>query len=288
MKRTTGPFRRSQSGVVAALMMDQSLRSVFVEGPSDCAFLKWIFGKDAECQVLEIDWVDVSGTVGGNRARAIKFADYLRSELSSSDEALNRVRVVVDADFDHLDGRIATLPLILTDGRSMESYFLRLSCFEKIFHLALIVNNIDVQAVFQSTIEAATVLASTREISRQRSLELPFQAGNLKAFIDVDASSIPSLRLVDMLSQLLNKAGLDSSHVQPLTSAVEDVADGLRECDPVHVVHGHDLFQILGEILQKHRYPRSRVSELIRPTFERAHVREYPMLSAVVSFATAT
>ena len=245
-------------------------------------------GEDAACQVLEIDCVDLSVSAGGNRARAIELADYLRTELSSYDEALNRVRVVVDADFDHLDGRIATLPLILTDGRSMESYFLRLSCFEKIFGLALMAENIDIHTVFQSTIEVATVLAGAREISRQRSLELPFQAKNLRAFIDIDASGIPSLRLMDMLSQLLIGAGWDSSYVQDGTSAVEDVTVGLRERDPLHVVHGHDLVRILGEILQKLHYPRRKASQLIRSTFERAHVYEYPMLSAVVSFATAT
>ena len=285
--RGNGLFRRSPSGVVSSLLMDRSLRSLFVEGPSDCIFLRWILGEDAACQILEIEFVDISVRAGGNRARAVRFADYLRSELCSCDEALDRVRVLVDADYDHLDGRIATLPLILTDGRSMETYFLRLSSFEKIFGLALMAEDIDADAVFQATIEVATVLAAAREIDRQRSLELPFQAMNMKAFVDVDGSGIPSLRLVNMLSQLLTQAGLDSSDAHDISSAVEDVVHNLRECDPLHVVHGHDLERILGEILQKNGYPRSQVSKLIRLTFERTYVYEYPMLSAVVSFATA-
>lgn len=285
---TTGLDRRSKAAVVSALLMDRSLRNLFVEGPSDRLFLTWIFGDNATCQVLTIDFVDVPLRTGGNRARAVSLADYLRSELNSCHEALNRVRVLVDGDFDHLDGRIATPPLMLTDGRSMESYFLRLSSFEKIFGLALMAEETDANAMFQSTIEIATVLAAAREVDRRRALELPFQSLRLKAFIDFDESNIPSLRLPDVLAQLLNQAGLQSSGVQDIANAVEEYACVLRERDPLHVVHGHDLKRILGEILQHLNYHRNQVTQLIRSTFERAYVHEYPILSAVVSFATAT
>ncbi|WP_428116585.1 hypothetical protein [Candidatus Poriferisodalis sp.] len=245
-------------------------------------------GENASCEVLEIDFVDVAPLVGGNRARAVNLADYLRTSLSSCDESLNRVRVLVDADFDHLDCKMATLPLVLTDGRSMESYFLRLSSFEKIFGLALMAEHVDAKEVLESTVEAATILAAAREIDRQRSLDLPFQALNLKAFIDVDASGIPTLRLINMLSQLLTQAGFNGSGVNEVASAVKAAAAILREREPLHVVHGHDLERILGEILQALRYPRQQVSQLIRSTFEVAYIDEYPMLSAVISFATAS
>ena len=285
--RPAGPPRRSEEAIASALLMDRSLRSLFVEGPNDRSFLRWILGEEVACEILTIDLVDISVSSGGNRARAVRLAEHLRSQLNSHGEVLNRVRILIDADFDHLDGRIPALPLMLTDGRSMESYFLRSSTFDKIFGLALMAQHIDADAVFQSTIEVATLLASIREIDRQRSLELPFQTQKFRAFVDVDSSGIPSLKLAKIISNLLVQAGLDASSAQDVMSAVEDVAGMLRERDPLHVVHGHDLERILGEILQRLKYPRNQASQLMRSTFERAYLHEYPMLSKVVSFTVA-
>ena len=218
--------------------------------------------------------------------RAVQLAEIFRSELAADGPALDRVCVFIDADFDHLDGNAASPPLVLTDGRSLESYFLRLECFSKMFKLALMKEPVDDREIFDATVEVGRILAGVREIDRQLSLELPFQAGNIATFIEIDEAGRPSLRLADMLSILQQRAGL-SSAVDDILEHVEEVVDVLRSSDPVVVVHGHDLECVLGEVLQKMGYQRLYTAELLRCSFERADVSEYPVLSRIVAFAVA-
>lgn len=279
-------LRRPPSTIVSALVMDRTLRHLFVEGRTDRLFLRWLTDGQLTCQIHSVDTVDVVVGRGGNRARAVQLAEILRSELGSDEPALNRVRVFIDADFDHLDGNSASLPLVLTDGRSMESYFLRLECFSKIFGLALMNEAVDDEEIFDATVEVGRILAGVREIDRRLSLELPFQASDIGKFVEVDEAGRPSLRLYDMLSILLQRAGL-SSPVGEILEPVEEVVDVLRSSDPVVVVHGHDLECVLGEVLQKMGYQRSHTAELLRCSFERGDVSEFPVLSRIVAFAVA-
>ena len=282
-----GSFRRSPSGFVSALIMDSTLRNLFVEGRSDRLFIRWALDHQGACQIDEIGDVDLPVASGGNRARAISLADYLRTELGSNEEALGRVRVFVDADFDHLDGNVANLPLMLTDGRTLESYMLRPFYFEKIVRLALMNEKVNPAAVFAGTVKVCTKLAAVREIDRQQSLQLPIQQSRIGSFIDIDASAIPSIRVCDLVAQLLQKSGRQASHTPEIRSGIEDVEQVLKSYDPMYVVHGHDLETVLGEILQSLKYHRNKVQELMRATFERRHIPEYPVLAAVVAFAMA-
>lgn len=279
-------FRRLPSAIVSALTMDRTLRNLFVEGRTDRLFIKWLLGDQKTCQIYEIETVNLAVATGGNRARGVHLANILRSELLSDDDAVERVRVFVDADFDHLDGVKPVLPLTFTDGRSLESYFLRLSCFHKMFRLAIMNEKIDDEAVFDATVDVCTILAAIREVDRRRSLELPFQSQDLRVFVEIDETGRPSVRLRDMLSNLFQRVGLQSSGVQKVLESVDEVVKVLQSSDSVSVVHGHDLECVLGEVLQKMDYHRSYTSELMRCTFERQDVSGYPALMDIVAFAT--
>ena len=280
-------LRRSPEALASALQMDRTLRQLVVEGRTDRLFLKWVSGERIVCQIYEIGHIEIPVESGGNRARAVGLADFLREELGSDHEALDRVRVLVDADFDHLDRKPATLPLVLTDGRSLESYFLRPSYFEKIFGLALMAEHVNPSQVYRTTLRISTTLAAVREIDRRRSLELPFQAQNVGRFVEVDKSGMPSLRSGDMLAELLRRAGLNASDAPEILASIDDLQEELNLRDPIEVVHGHDLAAVLGEIIQTLGHPRKQVDSLMRSTFERSHVSEYPVLSAIVDFAIA-
>ena len=279
-------LRRAPAAVVSSLLMDHTLCTLFVEGRTDRLFMRWILGDGVVCQTHEIQSVEILVDAGGNRARAICLADHLKTQLESCEAALDRVRVLIDADFSHFDGEVAPLPLMFTDGRSLESYFLRLDCFEKMFALAIMAEHVDSRAVFEATTEVTMLLAAAREVDRRRALELPFGADRLKSFIDIELPGLPSLRLHDMLCNLLLDAGMPVSGAPALENAVEEVLKEIRSHDPLYVVHGHDLECVLGEIFQSLDYPRAQVSQLMRSTFERSYVSEYPVLSAIELFAT--
>lgn len=280
-------LRRAPAALAASLQMDKALRCLFVEGPTDRLFLMWVSGDVESCRIETIDSIDIEGSSGGHRARAVWLANYLRTELDSDPAALGRVRVFVDADFDYIDGKVALFPLIYTDGRSMESYFLRLSYFKKIFHFALLKVDIDYEAVFREIVNILLILAATREVDRRRYLCLPFQNTRYKTFIDVNSSGIPNIRLHDMISNLLHKAGLRSSMTLEVVRAIEEAVIKLESYTPAHVVHGHDLENVLGETLESLKFPRRKVKELMRATFARRHVADYPNLSSVVAFIRA-
>ena len=119
-------------------------------------------------------------------------------------------------------------------------------------------------------------------------VDMPFQSQDLRVFVKVDETGRPSLRLRDMLSNLVQRVGLKSSCVHEVVEDVDGVLETLTQsCDSIFVIHGHDLECVLGEVLQKMGYHRSYTSELMRCTFEREDVSEYPALMSVVSFAVA-
>ena len=281
-------LRREPAAIASALKMDQTFRGLFVEGRTDRLFIEWLSGDSVACEIAEIDSIDISVETGGNRARAVAFADFLRTSLAPDEETLDRVRVLVDADFDHLDDRPAALPLMLTDGRSTESYFLRESYFEKIFRFILHAEHVDTDQVYDRIVSITVRLAALRELDRQEALQLPFQAQKLKSCLVVDSSAMPSLRLDVIISELLRKAGLEVAEVSRIQDRVEQVSDILNTHDPMLVIHGHDLESVLGEIVQKLRYPRQNVGALMRSAFERNHVAEFPVLSAIVAFTVAS
>lgn len=281
-------FRRAPEAIVSALQMDRTLRNLFVEGRKDRLFVEWLSGDQLTCELTEIGDIEIYVEAGGNRARAVTLSDYLRSVLSSDEEVLDRVRVLVDADFDHLDGKAATLPLMLTDGRCLESYLLRRCYFRKIFLFALQKQDIDPDAIFNSTVKIGTTLAALREVDRQESLHLPFQSQNFKAHIVVNSVGVPSLRLAKLIAELLQKAGLPVAEVASVRSRIEQASEEFRTRDPIVVVHGHDLEAVLGEVVQKLQYPRLKIGALMRSAFERQHVADYPMLSSIVAFAVAS
>ena len=155
------------------------------------------------------------------------------------------------------------------------------------FKLAIMNENIDDEAVYDATVDVCTSLAAVREVDRRRGLDLPFQSQDLRVFVKVDETGRPSLRLRDMLSNLVQRVGLKSSCVHEVVEDVDGVLETLQSCDSIFVIHGHDLECVLGEVLQKMGYHRSYTSELMRCTFEREDVSEYPALMSVVSFAVA-
>lgn len=280
-------FRRDPSAVINALLMDRTLRCVVVEGPTDRLFLKWIAGDELTCMIDEIANIDIKVPSGGNRERAISLAEFVRERLVENEEALRRIRVFIDADFAHIDDEVAILPLMLTDGRSMESYFLRLSCFRKIIELFMMEEEVDAESMFEATVNCCVELAAVREVDRQRSLQLPFSARKFKSFVKVGSDATPCLLLRHMVDNLLLASGRKVSMTPGIVERVGRVVEELRSYDPKYVVHGHDFERILGEILQSRKFPRSHVQKVLRMTFERRHVDKFPVLADLVAFLRA-
>ena len=45
-------FRRSPAAIVSALIMDRTLRNLFVEGRTDRMFIKWLLGDQKTFQIF--------------------------------------------------------------------------------------------------------------------------------------------------------------------------------------------------------------------------------------------
>ena len=272
---------------MSALLMDSTLRYLYVEGTSDRHFFNWLIGDTCNCEIQEISWVNINVDKGGNRARAVWLADYARTNSGTFGVILERLRVLVDADHDHIDGVEAVPPLVITDGRCLESYFLRADSFEKIFVLALQVENVDHAAIFAATVDVCLKLAAIREIDRRDCLQLPFQRQQIRKFLNVNTFLLPSLRLSNLIAKLVRDAGLPHAVSSQILCDVATKVTDLESLDPERIVHGHDFECVLGEILQKKKFSRDGASVLLRSTFERSHVPQYLALAFIVEFASS-
>jgi hypothetical protein len=239
--------RRSIEALVAKYVLEPEVRDIFVEGPSDKDFIRWLLPDlvSAKVSVLEIAWVEVPPRVlaeykltSGERQRVLALARKLEERLGAQN---TQVSCVIDTDCDRIlqismDGAFV-LP---TDYTSMDIYLFGKPELEAFITRVLGYEYNTVEFHIDNYCSILLELFLVR--AAIRGLELPVR------WIDftkccVLAEDVISFDREEFLHRLLNAGGSYGR-----LREVEDLILQLRERvseDARHQMHGHDLMALL-------------------------------------------
>ena len=204
-------IRRTPEAIVIAHVMDQSRKSLYVEGLRDRLFLSWLLGDQADngAVIAEIDFVEIPESgAGGNRGRLIKFAE----QLGTKDVA---IRMFADADWDRVLGRCLPQRVWLTDYRDLEGYILCERCLDKLLRLGIGTERVSARNLLAAVLNSARPLGALRLASDIDGLNLPFQNTDLTRHVAGEGEAI-SVDLASYLRALLQNAGISLSRLQQI------------------------------------------------------------------------
>ncbi len=273
-------LRRTPEAIITAHKMDPDRRELYVEGNSDRLFFKWLVGNDSNPNsiIKEISEVEIKGPVeGGERSRVLILANKLNGKV-------DYVRMFIDADFDRLLSRVDSIPEIvwLSDGRDLESYFLRYDCFEKFVTLSLCTDVFSGIDVLNSLITHCRKLGFLRLYSEKKDLKLPFQNTNLHRHLNFSHGEF-TFEFEAYIRSLIGKVGLSQSE-HSLVNRISKFIKHHSEIIDTEIIHGHDFTCFIGEVLSSFSINRNASRCVFRPTFERRFSIEYQTLTEVLSF----
>ena len=274
-------LRRAIEAIITAQRMDPARRELFVEGNKDLLFFKWLIGEkwDPNSLIIRIDDIDVPGPIeGGNRARLLVLASQLLGKV-------DHARIFIDADFDRLLGREDNIPEIvwLSDGRDLESYYIREDCFDKFVSLSLCTESFSGSELLNSLVTHCRKLGFFRLLSEIKDLRLPFQGTNLHRHINFHQGTF-TLDFDAYVTALVGRASLSQRIVPELISNLQDLNDQHNDLPDTDIIHGNDFICFIGEVLRKFDIDRNSSSAVFRSTFERGFSPEYQSLSEAIDY----
>ena len=156
------------------------------------------------------------------------------------EEAIRGVLAVVDADYDVLTGAKAGANIVRTDAHDLECMLCRAPALDRVvveYGTAEKVSGVDVRS---ELVERALVFGRVRwalvrlACDADEKAELPRVAPLLQEVVDREMWSVDRDRL---LARIEERLGEDSG----LSEAIA----ALPDADPWHVVHGHDMVELL-------------------------------------------
>ncbi len=272
-------LRRDPQAVVAAHLMDQSRRELYVEGPRDRLFLNWLLGDDmnAETSVREIALVDLPRRQdGGERGRLLDFGQWLASKDV-------QIRLFVDADWDRLLSRSVPPAVWMTDHRDLEGYVLRAECVDKVLRLGIATNHGVAKDLLKVVNEQGRRLGILRLVSELDSLSLPFQRTRLRRYLDLRDGRV-HLRFNPYLQTLLQNANISLSRFEEVCGRLEVVAEQYAAISDSEIVHGKDAMCLFEVALSSHGLRIGEAARLLWTSFEDSFIEAGSTLDAVLAF----
>jgi uncharacterized protein DUF4435 len=275
-------LRRDPQSIVNAHLLDPDRRELYVEGIDDREFLSYLVGTDKrkEALIIEIDLVDLP-VFTSNKQRVLALV------ATTIDKGVN-IRGLVDSDFPNSPGDPAPPNVWKTDHRAVESYLIRRDCLAKALHFGLKCPATDPAELLASIEEVGRVLAALRVLSEREDLKLPFQEVDLQrhlgaagVHVEIDARAL--------LQTLMQRAGVSLTKLESLLDSARDLIDDLRAVETLDVVHGKDAVAICARAFVSvgERVSAEAAEVILRCSFERAMVVEYPNLAEVVAYLVA-
>ena len=266
---------RTPDGVLAALEMDHSLRLLYVEGPSDRLFVRWIAGRANYPAVLisEMDAIDTD-VPGGAKKKLVDLA----TRLGVND----RLRFFADADYDRLLERVLPPQVLLTDARDMEGYVLHAECLEKVLRLGTHTDNADPSGILAHVVAACREVGLLRVASEQNGWAMPFRSvrptgkaivRNLALEFDFEGY------LMSLVDQSVGRSRLGE-----VRAALVILQRDLNGVPDAELVHGKDALDLLALVLAQCGVVRSDGPALLRTAFERNMVPPTSTLASIVDF----
>ena len=254
--------RRTVEELVVRYELEPTLKDVYVEGPSDRAFVEWLSTEAGLDGVVayEIDTVAIPTSAlneyeleNSNRGRAIFLARAL--EQSSDQDLFHSVAALVDGDFDYFHDRLPNgRLLIVTDFTSVELYLFSPRSLSKLFRLVLSRADIDSDQVLEAITPFLIELFIIRAASKRLGIAL--------SLIDATRVCTVSERTFtfdrdEYISRFIRRGSYASRH-QEFAEEINRLHEA--PCaDRRYVIHGHDFVEIVRwycrEVLRLSRVP---------------------------------
>lgn len=272
-------MRREPKAILVAHKMDPTRRDVYVEGPDDKSLVKWVSEQSIgiNARILTIDGVDLPEVQGGNRGRLIEFARLVEDHPA-------KIRFLADADTDRLLGRPIPSNVWLTDFRDAEGYFFQPPCVEKALALG-IGDRFDAEQVLGNILSRGRILGALRLFSERENMQLPFQRTDpWKSLSYSSQTAQVDLDLRRYVGTLLQNAGRSLTEREGIIEGVNELIRSMRHVPDHELLHGKDAVLILEKVLIEFDIPRGNAVRILRASFERSHVENYPNLNAVVRY----
>jgi hypothetical protein len=247
--------RRAIDELVALYELEPAIRDVYVEGDLDEALVQW-FLLEAQvpiASVTEIGAVDVPsalvksrGLDNNNRGRLTALAEIMEEQFGGDFVSLT---CIVDADFDRILGEENGCRLLLmTDYACMEMYLFDVQHLTKFLHVVIRKfprTADDVRAAIQQPL---TDLFAIRLADRVLRWGIPIVA--FEGCCEITQTGV-RLDVAEYVDRCLN-AGQRHSDKEEFEQTRLKYLEKLKG-DVRNFVHGHDLLNLLGWYLRKHK-----------------------------------
>ncbi len=270
---------RSPDGIANSIILTRQhpgyefLSFLIVEGDTDRTFYKTFVDKD-KCQINSV----------GNKSTALQVLSILENE------EIPGVLVIVDADFDVLDGKLlASQNVLLTDTHDLETMIIKSPALEKVLgelgseeKIARITrdNGKDIRAIL---LACSIPIGYLRWISLREGLSLKFEGLNFSKFIDAMILTINPPELIRAVKN--NSQGLNITDPQ-FKASLQALKNDAH--DYWYVCCGHDLVHILSIGLHKaigtHNNNDCKpeiIERSLRLAFERSHFRKTQLYTSI-------
>ncbi|WP_456785885.1 hypothetical protein [Cellulomonas sp. P5_C5] len=249
---------------------------------TDQIFLEWLAQAQisSNARVIGIDFVEIdSGTDGGNRGRLLRF-------LTLADDVDADIRGLVDADHFRLHdgGEVLPAKAWLTDHRDLESYVLAEPNLDSVLRAGCGISEPPALDIFNSMVTCARFFAAVRLASIQQGLRLPVSDGKWIRHVDTADGLCIDIRKRPAVSALLQAADHSLRLLDQLLLDIEVISAHLQTIPERDVIHGKDSMRILTKQLATLGIRVDDAGRLVRSTFAREHVAQYPTLAAIVSY----
>ncbi len=259
-----GPDSIANSIILTRRYPSYEFRSfLIVEGDTDRIFYKTLIGED-KCQIRSV----------GNKSTALQVLSILEKEKFPG------VLVIIDADFDVLEGKLlASQNVLLTDTHDIETMIIKSPALEKVLgefgseeKIARITQD-NGKGVREILLACSIPIGYLRWVSLREGLSLKFEGVNFSKFVDAITLIINPPRLIQAVKN--NSQRLDITDA-PLKASLQALKNDTH--DLWYVCCGHDMVHILSMGLHKaigthnNNDCRSEIIERsLRLAFERSH-----------------
>ncbi|QQQ61891.1 DUF4435 domain-containing protein [Paenarthrobacter ureafaciens] len=274
-------LRRSPEAVLVTHEFDPRRRELYVEGPGDAIFFRWLTEatRNQDSLIIAIELVDMPLTRhGGNRQRLLDF-------LSAVEDKAPRIRGFVDKDQDHiLCAMEHPSNSILTDFRDRESYVLWTANIAKVLSLGAHTDKVTPEDFLASTFSAALLLAAARLVSIRQDLKLPVSDTGWEKKLKTKDGLVVSVDRSGILRMLLQNAGLSLQMLANLEKDVSAAEQELMVWEPQQVMHGKDSMKIIAKQFQSLNVVCEDAFHLLGPTFNRTEGENQRNLASAIAF----
>lgn len=234
---------RSPDGIANAIIFkrnypgNEHLSFLIVEGDTDRRLYR-TFVNEARCNI----------NVAYSKSTALTVLSILEQDNFPG------ILIIVDADFDALEGKYPTSPnILLTDTHDLETMIIKSPALEKVlgeFGSAEKISQFVQKRgkdVLTILIECSKPVGYLRWVSLQEGLSLKFEELDFGKFIGKETLNIDILKLIRLVQSRSHHSDRDKSLVQAISD--NDIQQKMQQLkndthDPWHICCGHDLVSV--------------------------------------------